>query len=306
MNAGANVVEKVDFALYVIIGISTIILIGVTALMIYYAIRYSRKRNPVATQIHGDTRLEILWTVIPTILVLFMFWIGYIGYVPMRVIPEDAMSIKATGRMWSWTFEYENGTKSDKLIVPHNKSIRLELVSVDVTHALYIPAYRVKEDVTPGVNNKMWFEANRLGSFDILCAEYCGLRHSYMITKLEVLPQEEFDTWYKLGEDPDRLANPAEAGYDILRINGCIGCHSTDGTKLVGNSFKGIYGTSRKVITDGKERDIIVDDEYIHRSIYEPNADVVSGYPPGLMPAYAGQISEEDIEKIILYLKTLN
>ncbi len=143
--------------------------------MIYFIIRFNKKRHPKAVDIHGNNWLELIWTVIPTILVLLMFWYGYIGYVPMKQVPDDAIEITVTGRMWSWTFEYDNGRKSDKLVVPHNKPVKLDLISRDVLHNLYIPAFRIKEDVVPGGDNFMWFIGQKKGSYDILCAEYCGL-----------------------------------------------------------------------------------------------------------------------------------
>jgi cytochrome c oxidase subunit 2 len=254
--------------------------------------------------IHGNNWLELIWTVIPTVLVLLMFWYGYIGYVPMKQVPEDAIEITVTGRMWSWTFEYDNGRKSDKLIVPHNKPIKLDLVSQDVLHNLYIPAFRIKEDVVPGGDNYMWFVAQKKGSYDILCAEYCGLRHSYMITKLEVVSPEEYEEWYVL--PPDSMMNQVDMWYDITRANGCIGCHSTDGSKLVGSTFKNLYGSEKVVVVDGEEKTITVDKPYLRRSIYDPNAEVVKGYMVGIMPNYTNQISEEDVEKIILYIKSLS
>lgn len=304
----SNFVEQVDLAFYVIIGISLILLIGVTAVMIYFVVRYNKKKNPIATQIEGNNKLELIWTVIPTILVLIMFYYGWVGYEPMRNVPEGAMEVKAIGRMWSWTFEYDNGLKSDKLVVPLNKPVKLNLVSMDVTHALYIPAFRIKEDVTPGINNFMWFEAQKLGSYDIFCAEYCGARHAYMITKCDVLPEVEYNTWY--AEGAQALANPSddpvEAGYNLTKNNGCIACHSTDGTKLVGPSFKGIFGTQKVVITGDDERTITVDEAYIINSIKHPNDDVVKDYMKGLMPGYDGQISDEDIDKIVFYIKSLS
>lgn len=305
MYSGAsNFVEGVDTAFMVIIGISVLLLIAVTVVMIYFIIRYNKKRHPKAVDIHGNNWLELLWTVIPTILVLLMFWYGYIGYVPMKQVPEDAIEITVTGRMWSWTFEYDNGRKSDKLIVPHNLPIKLDLVSQDVLHNLYIPAFRIKEDVVPGGDNYMWFVAQKKGSYDILCAEYCGLRHSYMITKLEVVSPEEYEEWYVL--PPDSMMNQVDMWYDITRANGCIGCHSTDGSKLVGSTFKNLYGSEQVVVVDGEEKTITVDKPYLRRSIYDPNAEVVKGYMVGIMPNYTNQISEEDVEKIILYIKSLS
>jgi cytochrome c oxidase subunit 2 len=305
MYSGAsNFVEGVDNAFMVIIGISVLLLIAVTIVMIYFIIRYNKKRHPKAVDIHGNNWLELIWTVIPTILVLLMFWYGYIGYVPMKQVPDDAIEITVTGRMWSWTFEYDNGRKSDRLIVPHNKPIKLDLVSQDVLHNLYIPAFRIKEDVVPGGENFMWFIAQKKGSYDILCAEYCGLRHSYMITKLEVVSPEEYEEWYVL--PPDSMMNQVDMWYDITRANGCIGCHSTDGSKLVGSTFKDLYGAEKVVVVDGEEKTIIVDKPYLRRAIYDPNAEIVKGYMVGIMPNYTNQISEEDVEKIILYIKSLS
>ncbi len=304
MNNASNFVEKVDFSFYFIIGISTVLLIGITVVMIMFAIKYSRKKNPVATQIEGDTRLEILWTVIPTILVLLMFYFGWTGYTPMRNVPDDAMVVEVTGRMWSWTFEYDNGKKSDRLIVPLNKPVKLNMTSVDVVHSFYVPAFRIKEDVNPGGSSYLWFEAQQLGSYDIYCAEYCGLRHSYMITKLDVKPQEEFDAWLVEGFDPNKEVDPIEEGYEITRANGCIGCHSTDGTPLVGSTFKGLYGATKTVVTDGKDREIVVDAAYIKKSMTDPGVDLVKGLQP-VMPPYGGSITDEDMDKIVLYIESL-
>lgn len=305
MYSGAsNFVEAVDTAFFVIIGSSVVLLIAITIVMFYFIIRYNKKRHPVAVDIEGNNWLELLWTVIPTVLVLLMFWYGYIGYAPMKQVPDDAIEITVTARMWSWTFEYDNGRKSDKLIVPHNKPVKLDLVSVDVLHNLYIPAFRIKEDVVPGGDNFMWFIAQKKGSYDILCAEYCGLRHSYMITKLDVLSPEDYEEWYTM--PLDSMMSQEEQWYDITRANGCIGCHSTDGSKLVGSTFKDLYGSQTTVIEGGEEKIITVDKPYLRRAIYDPIGEVVKGYPAGVMPVYKDQISDEDVEKIILYIKSLS
>lgn len=305
MYTGAsNFVEGVDNAFMVIIGSSIVLLLLITAVMIFFVIKYNKKRHPKAVDIEGSNWLEFIWTLIPTALVLLMFWYGYIGYAPMKQVPDDAIEITVTARMWSWTFEYDNGRKSDKLVIPHNKAVKLDLVSVDVLHNLYIPAFRIKEDVVPGGDNYMWFIGQKKGSYDILCAEYCGLRHSYMITKLDVVSPEEYEEWYTL--PPDSMLNQVDAWYDITRANGCIGCHSTDGSKLVGSSLKDLYGAEKVILVGGEEKTIIVDKPYLRRAIYEPNAEIVKGYPVGIMPTYKDQISDEDVEKIILYIKSLS
>jgi cytochrome c oxidase subunit 2 len=191
------IIELVDNSFIFIIVISVILLIGVTAAMIYFVFRYSEKNNPVADQsITGSTTLEVLWTVIPLFLVLAMFFYGYEGFREMRKIPPNAMLVKVTGKMWYWQFEYENGKKSDTLLyLPQGKDVRFELQSTDVNHSFYISAYRVKEDCVPGRTNHMWIHTSKAGVFDIECAEYCGMNHSYMLGKLHIIPEEEFLAW---------------------------------------------------------------------------------------------------------------
>ncbi|MDY0343705.1 MAG: cytochrome c oxidase subunit II [Lentimicrobium sp.] len=311
MYSGAsNFVTGTDDAFVVIIGISVIFLVGITAAMLWFLFRYNKKRNPVATQIHGSNTLEIVWTVIPTILVLGMFYYGWAGYQPMIKAPADAMNIKATARMWSWLFEYDNGIKTDTLYIPIDKAVNLDMVSPDVIHSLYIPAFRVKEDIVPGKENKMWFIGKKEGSYELFCTEYCGLSHSYMFTEVKVLPVDEFDAWYarmadNSMQDSTKPVIPGAKGKQLVQVNGCIACHSLDGSKLIGPSFKGVYGHNVAVVTNGKEREVTVDDEYIKRSIYEPNADVVKGYVQGQMISYKEQLSDDEVAEIIEYLKTL-
>lgn len=301
MSGASNFVQGVDLTFIIILGVSVFFLVSITAVMIYFVIRYSRKRNPKATNIEGNNTLEIVWTVIPLVLVLIMFYFGWLGFRPMRHVPEGAIPIKAVGQMWSWMFEYENGKKSAELVVPLNKPVKLNLFSRDVIHSLYIPAFRIKEDVVPGKNNYMWFTAQEEGEFNLFCAEYCGDRHSYMLSKVRVLPENEYNTWLAASDVPAG----EHPGLTIMKQNACISCHSQDGSRIVGPSFKGLLGKKEIVIVDGVEKEITVDVAYIKRSIYEPNAEVVKSYNPGLMIPYKDKMTDEDVQKIIDYIKGL-
>jgi cytochrome c oxidase subunit 2 len=194
-NGASNFAKDVDFAFLFTLVISIFFLVLITGLMIYFVIKYNRKRNPKATNVHSNVALEITWTVIPTILVLIMFWYGWAGYVDMSDVPDNALNIDVTAQMWKWTFKYENGKTTDSLYVPINQPVKLNLHSLDVNHAFYIPKFRIKKDVYPNQQRMVWFEANELGSFDIACAEYCGLNHSYMYNKVNVMPQKDFSIW---------------------------------------------------------------------------------------------------------------
>ncbi len=307
----SNFVHGVDLAFKIILGISIFFLISITLAMIYFIIRYNRKRNPKATQIEGSTKLEILWTVIPTILVMVMFYYGWAGWKPMTKPPKNSMGIKAIARMWSFRFEYPDGRITDTLYVPQDQAIKLQLEALDVIHSLYIPAFRVKEDMVPGKNKYMWFIPQRPGDYSLFCAEYCGVNHSYMTTAVRVLTRKEFDQWYAekpkaVITDADGRVIPGAKGLEIIKKNACNACHSSDGSKLIGPSYLGSYGKMKTVITDGKEREVMMDDAYIRKSIYEPNADVVKGFASGLMVSYKDQISEEELKEIILYIKSIN
>ncbi|MCX8010234.1 MAG: cytochrome c oxidase subunit II [Ignavibacteria bacterium] len=196
MSEVSNFAKDVDGVFLFILGISLLLLVAITIAMVYFVIKYNRKKNPKPKNIEGNTKLEIIWTVIPTLLVLGMFWYGWIGYSDMSSAPKNAMVIEASARMWQWSFKYPNGKQSDSLFIPVDKPVKVDLQSLDVNHGFYIPAFRVKKDVIPNRNNFAWFKSGVVGEYDLFCSSYCGLQHSYMLTKVVVLPQNEFDDWY--------------------------------------------------------------------------------------------------------------
>jgi cytochrome c oxidase subunit II len=305
----SNFVQGVDTAFLVILAISFFFLIGLTVVMIYFIYKYNRKRHPVATQIHGSTTLEIVWTVIPFLLTMVMFYYGWAGWKPMQTAPKDAMEVTVYARMWNFSYEYENGKRTDTLYLPKDKPVKLNLKAMDVLHSLYIPAFRVKQDMVPNKeNNFMWFEPQRVGMFEIYCAEYCGLQHSYMYSYVKVMEDSAFQSFIAdttLVAANASIDGPGATGKRIMQNIGCFACHTLDGTKLVGPSFKGIWGAEHTVVTGKETRKVTVDEEYIKSSIYDPNADVVEGFMKGLMVSYQGQLSEDDIANIIEYLKTV-
>lgn len=204
----SNFVNSVDGTFLFTLVVSIFFLVLITFLMIFFVIKYSRKRNPKGTNIHGNMGLEIAWTGIPTILVLIMFWYGWQGYKEMVDVPKGAMLVKVTAQMWKWSFQYEDGKKTDTLYVPVNKPIKLILNSNDVNHSFFIPAFRLKKDVFPNRERVAWFIAKETGSYNIACSEYCGLNHSYMYSKIIVLPEEEFKNWmYRMSDEDLKLLN---------------------------------------------------------------------------------------------------
>jgi cytochrome c oxidase subunit II len=303
-SGSSNLAEGVDKAFLFIFTIAGIFIIGITAFMIWTVIHFARKKGKAPMQFTGSVTAEIIWTVVPIIIVLVMFYFGWHGFAPMRKVPADAMKVTAIGRMWQWEFDYGNGMKSKDLVLPVNKPVRIDLKSVDVNHSLFIPAFRVKEDVIPGYANYLWFIPTFVGEYEILCSEYCGLLHSSMLAKARILEQADYDKWFT--NFKAEAVKPEADGYLLIRNTGCIACHSVDGTKLVGPSFKGLYGSQRVVTKNGTQVTVTADETYIKNSIYDPDSEVVIGFPKGIMKSYKTILKDADIKTITEYMKTLN
>lgn len=294
--------EAIDPVFMFIFGACLVLLLGITVTMAAFVVRYHRSRAPQPTsQAEGNLWLEITWVVLPTMLVLAMFWYGWKEYLVLRAVPAGALPVTATARMWSWEFRYEGGKTSSKLYVPVGKPVRVELVSTDVIHGFFLPAFRVKRDVVPGMSNYAWFVATKPGSYDLFCSEYCGTQHSAMVTTVEALPEEQFAAWLAKGATDGGAAKID--GKKLAAEKGCLGCHSLDGSPGVGPSFKGIMGRSQLVVTKGAERTITVDDAYLKLSLVDPPADVAKGFQP-IMPPFAN-LKKEELEALVEFIKAV-
>lgn len=293
----SSVVQQVDLAFLVIFGISVGILVLITGSMAWFLWRYHHKRSPKAADIDGNIWLEIAWFVVPCFIVAAMFFYGWKSFQALRSVPEGAMDVRVTARMWSWSFEYANGKKSDTLVVPVDTPVKLTMTSLDVIHSFYVPAFRIKMDTVPGMDTYAWFEPEETGEFDILCAEYCGVRHAYMLATARIVPQEEFDAWYA-GE---KEMAPAP-GRELVESYGCISCHSLDGSESLGPTFKDLPGRETVVVDEsGKETTIAASPDYIRRSITHPGEQLVKGYTP-MMPDYSQDVPEADLNRIVDFL----
>jgi cytochrome c oxidase subunit 2 len=336
--AATDIAQSWDTLYWFLVYLSLFFFGGIVIAMIIFAVKYRKDVNKKPKYIHGHTGLEILWTVVPTILLFICFGWGWAVYRDMIHGPSDAMEVRVIGKQWLWEFHYKNGTTTvNDLFVPVNRPVKLIMSSDDVLHAFFIPNFRVKSDVVPGMYTHVWFEATVPGIHQVYCTEYCGTSHSGMLARLIALKEDQWKDWLT-GKKIDVDALPADASFPGYRANrlgeglpqaaagsgdgkislaekgkavtsakGCIACHSSDGSNMVGPSYKGIFGTDVKVIDNangGKVTTVKIDENYLRESIENPTAKVVEGYPPS-MPPYKGLLTEEEIGAVVEYIKSL-
>ena len=314
MTQAALSARKSDEVFFYVFGLSVVFLVGITAMMIYFVIRYSKTRNPVASQIEGHAWLEIVWTLVPLILFVAIFYYGWTNYEYMRQAPRDSMVVKVTARQWNWSFEYPNGKATRVLFAPLDRPMKLEVRSADVVHGFFVPSFRLKIDAVPARANTTWFQATRPGSYDIQCTVICGVDHSLMLSKVIVVPEDEFKAWYFGGEDapePGRNIRTADAhpglrdtppGLAVLEAKGCLTCHSVDGKPRVGPTLKGLWGKVERVKVAETTQVVTVDEAYLRQAILTPGHQVVRGYPAA-MPVVA--IEPHELGEIVAYIKNL-
>jgi cytochrome c oxidase subunit 2 len=288
--------------LFTFITLITIFFFFFNGALILYAVRKWRRRSPneVTPHITHDTRMELLWSIIPLITVMGIFFWGFKGYIKATVPPTDSLEIVVTGKKWVWAFEYPDGTRTLNTVhVPVGRPVRFIMQSEDVIHSFFVPAMRIKRDVLPGRYTELWFTPDTPGQYQIFCAEYCGKGHSDMLAKVFVDTPELYDVFLREGDEEVRKMPLKELGQLVYENKGCATCHSLDGSRGQGPSFKGVFGRVEKG-ADGKEYK--VDENYIRQSILMPQAVVVQGFEP-IMPTFQGLLRDREILAVIEFLK---
>lgn len=302
-NQGSTAAADVDWLYYFILWISTFFFVGVMIAMVYFVIKYRHKEGVAAEPSpHHNTPLEIIWTAIPSLIVLVIFYYGFVGYLDLTVKPSNTYQIHGGGQKWKWLFTYPNGHVNQDLHVPMDKPTEVILSSEDVIHSLFIPNFRVKQDAVPGRYTRIWFQPTEPGEMDLFCAEYCGTEHSSMIAKVVVHPPGEFEKWLIEAEAAEQNGPPVEVGQKLYKTRGCAQCHSLDGSTGTGPTLKNLFGHPVE-LKSGES--VEADENYIRESLLEPQAKVVTGFNP-VMPTFKGRLSDKQITALIEFIKTIH
>jgi cytochrome c oxidase subunit 2 len=311
--------RKVDSLHYFVI-ITTMIastLVGLTALGFF--VRYRRRSETQVTPLLNPTWwLEAMFVLVPLGFFLAWFARGYADFVELKTPPKDSMDVYVQAKQWMWKFSYPDGPNAIGVLrVPANRPVRLMMTSRDVIHSFFVPAFRVKQDVVPGRYTETWFEAIQPGRYQILCAEYCGTNHSLMLGEVIVLRPEEFDSWLTdqrrgralqqdgaptTDEDPTPVADLVRQGEKVAVQNGCLKCHTVDGSPHIGPTWLDLY-LRREPLEGGGT--VIADEGYITESMMDPRAKIVRGFNP-VMPTFKGKLAGPEVAAIVEYIKSLH
>ena len=299
-----------------VLALSAFFFFAIAIAVVYLVWKYRHRpgHKPEPSAAHNDA-LEITWTVIPTIICVFLFWYGWKSYIRVVTPPQKAVEIQVLAKRWTWTFTHANGVQDSDLHVPANTPVRLVMTSVDVLHSFYAPAMRVKQDVVPRRYTYAWFEATKPGTYRLTCAEYCGTSHAQMSclktdqetgaclrrAVVVVHAPGDYERYLSDKEGESAKLPPVELGKKLYEKKGCNQCHTVDGSARVGPSWAHDFGTMVPLEGGGSVK---MDETYIRESMMSPQAKIRQGFPPS-MPSFEGQLKEAEIAGIIAYIKSL-
>ncbi|HED66499.1 MAG TPA: cytochrome c oxidase subunit II [Planctomycetes bacterium] len=297
-DAASSYASRVDSLYLFLCTMTAVASFGILCAVVFLSVRYRRRADRAAEQLEGSLPLEIFWSAIPAVLFVGIFaWAAKL-YLEMYREPADCMEFYVTGKQWMWKIQHPTGQREiNTLHIPVGRPVKLTMISEDVIHDFYVPAFRIKRDVVPGLYTSEWFEATKVGTYHLFCAEYCGTKHSEMIGSVIVMEPAEYEAW--LGGQP-ASQDPVEAGRVLFENLRCVTCHDA-GKNQRGPDLHGRFG---ETVGLANGTTVLFDEAYTRTSILEPKHDIAVGFEP-VMPTYEGQVTETQIQQLIAYVKSL-
>jgi cytochrome c oxidase subunit 2 len=290
---GSNLAPQIDHLYYFLNAVTAFFTLLIFVMIVYLGLKYRRKSEAMPAAVPNNMKLELTWTIVPSLIVMGLFTWGAGLYVHMSKPPENAMDIYVIGRQWMWHLQHPSGPREiNELHVPIGRPVKLTMTSQDVIHSFFIPAFRIKQDVLPGRYSYQWFTPTKVGEYHLFCAEYCGAQHSGMIGRVVVMDEAGYQSWLAGSPKDEPMF---KAGERLFRQFGCATCHGQQAPTMAG-----LYLSERQLVDGSK---VTADESYLRESILNASAKIVAGYPP-IMPSYRGQISEEQLSQLIDYIKS--
>jgi cytochrome c oxidase subunit II len=277
----------------------------IVVVLLYSLVVFRRRKGETGDgeHIEGNSQLEIAWTVLPLIAVLYLASLGAQSLGQTRQIDPSAMVVKVIAGQWYWQFQYPSyGLGSSDLYLPVGAQVDLQMTSNDVTHSFFVPEFRLKQDVIPGRTVELRITPTVIGNYKVECAQLCGSNHAYMVANVVVVSQADFQAWVTK-QLATASQNPVLHGQQLVEQFGCPVCHSTDGTKKTGPTWQHLYQSS-VTLADGTK--VTADEKYLTNSIINPNLQIVNGFQPNVMPGTFGQtLDAGQIQAILAYIESL-
>jgi cytochrome c oxidase subunit 2 len=278
----------------------------IMVVMLYSVVVFRRRSDDDqdGAYFRGNTPLEVVWTIIPLGVVLALATVSANYLLKVERSAADEMPVTVVGFQWDWRFEYPDyGISSTELNMPLDRQVRFEMTAEDVIHSFWVPEFRIKQDLVPGITTTLRIRPTEPGQYMVRCAELCGTRHSYMNRQVNVMEQAEFDAWVAAEQASAEQLSPIELGAKLAQENGCQSCHSIDGATRVGPTWQGLFGSDRP-LADGTTA--LADEAYLLKAIIDPNVQIEQGFPANVMPQdYGERLTEQEINALIAYIKSL-
>ena len=295
----SSVRDEYDYLFWAMVGLCTLVGTGLAIFTFYAAWRYRRKDpDELPSQTRRYIPAEVTWITLPALLFLVMFFFGAKLYFDIERPPDDAEDVYVVAKQWMWKLQHVGGQREiNTLHVPVGRAIRLNMISQDVIHSFFVPAFRIKQDVLPTRYTTIWFKADRPGAYHLFCAEYCGTNHSQMIGWVYAMQPHDYQTWLTQGGAEGSLASTGEK---LFHQYGCSNCHHFDGHGRAPN-LQGLYGRAVEISGMGI---VTANETYLRESILDPKAKIVDGFQ-AIMPTFQGQLSEDDLIALISYIKAI-
>jgi len=291
--------HQVDALFFALILVSLFFIAVVFLPILFFCVKYRRgssadRSNPS----NGSNLVEVGWTTLPTLMGLAIFSWGAVDYFRIERRPSNALDVQVVGKQWMWKVQHAEGKREiNELHIPVNRTVALTLISQDVIHSFFVPAFRVKQDVIPGRYTSEWFKPTHTGEYRIFCSQYCGTQHAQMIGRVVVMQSRAYENWLKAGEQTESIVR---AGERLFHDRGCSGCHAAN-SKFHAPLLQGLY-RNPVPLADGSV--VTADDQYLRDSILQPAKQISAGYD-NIMPSFSGHLTEDEIMELIAYVKAV-
>lgn len=296
----SSIAHRVDAIIHVFVGVAALAVFLIAGAVIYFAVRYRRAKRPdTPARTRTVIAVEVAWITIPLVVFLtFFVWGARVFLEQFSQAPSNAYQVFVLGKQWMWKFEHPSGRREiNEIHLPINRPVEFIMISQDVIHSAFVPAFRLKHDVLPNQYTKLSFEPSRVGRYHLFCSQYCGTNHSVMTGQVVVQAQKDFEYWLTSVQGQN---SPASIGKALTGTLQCVTCHKS-GSSETAPSLEGLFG--RKVLLSNGDT-VVADENYIRESILDPKRKI-AGFYKNVMPSYRGKVSEEDLMHLIAYLKSV-